>query len=1550
MTALLLALALGAGALSNFPVDAGGKIAAPAVGVTFDGAPWVVVAAGGQLAAFRADGTPPPGLPMALGTDESDLAVGAPAAADMDGDRRPELAVVTGSGKVALWSAGGAPAGWPVSLGARARAGAAFADVDGDGKPELVVGDDRGRLHALERSGAEAHGFPVQLGRSAVTSAPASAAFAGGLSLVVGCEDGKVHVVNGAGRARPGFPLSTAFAVTGAPAFADLDEDGSLDLLVASQDFKLHAVDGKGAALPGFPAAASYRLYEGPAVADLDGDQRLDVLFAAADGQLHAVSGTGAPLKGFPVRVGARTFGGPAVGDLDRDGKLEVVVALADGSVAAVSAAGKALPGFPGSVGEPEVTASPLLLDLAGDGSLSIFVGTPSGQLHALRAARASAPVAGPAAVPWPGPGRDAARAGRYGPNPPTYQALALAPATPRRADALRASWRASWLDAAPGEGPPAPRIRWLRDGQVVAALEGKAEVPAGTLRRGERWSFEVSPPSGAGEGRVVRSGEVLVLDTAPTTPSIRLEPAAPARGLQVKAVLEKPATDPDGDAVRYTYDWLLDGLETGVGGETFPGDRLRSGLVLTARVVASDGTLQAPPATADGRVLNTAPGLAAVALEPAMPRVTDVIRVLVASPAVDPDGDSLAYRQRWLVEGAPLPLPAGAGEVPAGLVRKGQRLQVEVRAFDGAEEGPPALAEVRVGNSPPEAPRVEIQPARPRRGEPLRATLVAPAADADGDPLRYAFTWTRDGAPLQVAGDGREVPGTEVARGQRFEVAVRATDGELTGPPVTAVVTVVNTPPAPPRLALEPRHPRGGEPIRLVVVQPARDADGDPVKLGIGWTREGKPTGTADEVLPPAAFKKHERIRLVVTPGDGLEAGVPVADEVLVENAPPGAPGLAFAQPQPVVTAPLLVQVKTPAADPDGDPVTYRYRWRRNGAVVQVLGKAAAADPQWTDANEVPATLLVKGDRWEVEAQAFDGEVHGPSGAAAVTIANSPPPSPRPAFLPERPRRVDGLIADLAQVPDADGDHLAYRYTWTRNGQRFEAPPDQAQIPRGTPRRGERWAVEVVALDGEAESRPGRVEVVIADTAPGHVGLALCDGPVQSGAVPEVRVVAPAEDADGDQVAYRYAWRVGGQAVAGGGSARFPRPLKKHEVAEVLVTPWDGELAGPVASAACVARNTPPGAPQVQLEPAAPTALTGLSVRIVQGAVDHDGDPVAYRYRWTRDGLPYPLEGATAPPRTMRHGERWGVEVVPTDGEAAGAPVLLSAQVGNTPPPVPAAVVKPLSPTVGQLLTCQTTVPERDVDHEAITVRYRWLLDDVPQPLAEGAPVLPAQVVRRGQRWRCEAWSSDGTAESAKAVAEVKVQNSPPGAPRLAVEPDPARTSDELSCRVATPAVDPDGDPVSYTFSWWRNERPLPGSAAATLPRLATTRGDRFRCAATPSDGSLPGPAASAERTISNTPPGPARVRVAPQAPKVGQALRCEVEVKAQDPDGDSVRYRYRWQRNGTNQPFSESTDEVAPRMLRPGDRWRCSVVPSDGDMDGPESGSEEVEVLGGA
>jgi len=1550
MNGLLVALALGASALSNFPREAGGKISFPAVQVAVGGSPAVVVAAGDRLTAFRADGGTPAGFPVTLSAAPDEVASGAPAAADMDGDGKPEIAAVTSAGRVFLWS-GGVPKAWPVQLGARARAGASFADVDGDGRPELLVGDERGRLHALEKSGAEARGFPVSLG-SPVTSPATSGVLPGGRALAVGCEDGKVHVLDLKSlRDRPGFPLATHFAVSGAPAFADLDDDGVLDLVVASQDFNVYAVTANGESLPGFPAAAGYRLYEGPAIADVDGDGKLDVVFTAADGVVHAVSRAGVPVPGYPVHIGTRLVGGAAIGDLDRDGTLEVVAVSGEGTVHALGRGGKELRGFPVDLGSTEVTAGPLLADVAGDGTLSVFVGLPTGDLHAVRAERSGNAVA---AAPWPGAGRDATHSARFGPYPPTYKDLRLDPAAPTVGEALRAGWRGVWLDAPAGEQVPAPHITWYRNGAAIRDLDGKKELPAGTAHRGERWRFTLAAPAAPSraEGPPLSGPEVLIRDTAPGAPEVAIEPARPLRMIPTKAVIVRPAVDPDGDKVSYRIDWLVDGVPIGVSGESLPGEKLRKGALVGVRVVASDGELDGPAALALARVADTAPGPVEIALEQKAPHRGEPIRVKVTKPATDVDEDPITYEYRWSVAGNPANLPAATAELPTGVFVKHHKVRVEVNATDGELSGPSASAEVTVVNSPPTAPKVEILPETPRKGDGLRAVITAAAEDADQDPLTYRFSWKKNGQAFTgTTGGGREVPGSVVARDDRFEVTVLASDGEVDGPAATAAVKVVNTPPVPPIIAIEPRHPMGGQPLRLVVVQPARDADGDKVSETIAWTHDGEPTGKAEPALPATAFHKHEKVRVTVTPRDPFVAGPAAGDEVVIDDAPPGAPAIAFLTEKPTVGKPLEVKVTKPAPDADGDAITYAYRWLRDGSPVQIDtgGSAPHEAPYWTTSAKVPASELAKGQHWEVQAQAFDGEEHGPVVRAEVAIVNTPPPAPAIKFIPVKPRRIDGLAIAGQQPPDADGDSITYRYAWTRNGAKVDVPPEQSMIPRGVPKKGEKWAVEVLASDGEAESAPARLEAVIADTAPGQTSVSLCDGPVPAGTVPEVKIVKPAVDPDGDTVVYHYEWTLNGKVMAGGrGQTRFAaQPLKKHDLLRVAVTPFDGELSGPVASAECQVVNTPPGPPEIALEPAEPTALTGVRVVVRKPPADRDGDNISYRYAWTRDGLPVSFETAAIPLSTMRHGEVWRVEVTPFDGEERGAPVVAQATVKNTPPAAPAVLVVPEVAGVGQELTCQVKAPQKDPDEEPVAIHYKWHRNGQLVPVAEDSPTLPVGIVRRGERWKCDVWASDGFAESPRVAGEITIRNTPPTAPLVMVEPERPHRRDALACRIAGPSIDKDGDPVTYTYAWWKNGKSAPpGADPSRVESSRIAKNERWKCSATPSDGTAAGPAGTAERTVLNTPPTPARARLSPAAPRAGLSLRCELTAKSEDADGDAVRYRYTWVRNGEPQSFAGTSQEVPGRLLKAGDRWQCRVVPTDGTDDGPETASEETAI----
>jgi hypothetical protein len=124
---------------------------------------------GGQIHAFRPDGSELPGFPIF--TDQAMSS--SPAIGDIDGDGKPEIVIGTGSffpgraHKVYAFHCDGSPVlNWPVSVDGQVVNAPALGDLDGDGIPEVVVTDDNsglsGTFHVYAFRGTGAQLWKIQ--------------------------------------------------------------------------------------------------------------------------------------------------------------------------------------------------------------------------------------------------------------------------------------------------------------------------------------------------------------------------------------------------------------------------------------------------------------------------------------------------------------------------------------------------------------------------------------------------------------------------------------------------------------------------------------------------------------------------------------------------------------------------------------------------------------------------------------------------------------------------------------------------------------------------------------------------------------------------------------------------------------------------------------------------------------------------------------------------------------------------------------------------------------------------------------------------------------------------------------------------------------------------------------------------------------------------------------------------------------------------------------------------------------------------------------------
>lgn len=280
--------------------------------------------------------------------------------------------------------------------------------------------------------------------------------------------------------------------------------------------------------------------------------------------------------------------------------------------------------------------------------------------------------------------------------------------------------------------------------------------------------SEEASRPSGAAmaasEPAAEREG-----NRPPRIERVRIEPERPLPGQTLRALVE--ASDPDGDPVRLRYAWTVEGRPAGEGRSPTLEAEFAKDERVEVSVVASDGRGEST-ATATARVRNRPPVLHGVYLS-VEEEVDSGDRVLAGPEASDPDGDPLEFEYAWLVNGEPVEEPEGR-VFPAEGVRRGDRIQVRVVAYDGEDRSHPVTSPaVRVGNSAPEIAGLP----EPRR-EDGTFHYDFEARDPDGDAqLRFRLAQAPEGMTIDpVLGVATWRP--ELSQVGSHPVEVVVTDG----------------------------------------------------------------------------------------------------------------------------------------------------------------------------------------------------------------------------------------------------------------------------------------------------------------------------------------------------------------------------------------------------------------------------------------------------------------------------------------------------------------------------------------------------------------------------------------------------------------------------------------------------------------------------------------------------------------------------------------------------------------------------------------------------
>ncbi len=237
------------------------------------------------------------------------------------------------------------------------------------------------------------------------------------------------------------------------------------------------------------------------------------------------------------------------------------------------------------------------------------------------------------------------------------------------------------------------------------------------------------SPPAGAPAPASQDFGEAAG-NRAPILESVRLDPAEPAQGATLHAVVT--ARDPDGQPVTLAHRWFVDGAEQRVNEASLALAGAAKGAEIRVSVTASDGELTSEEMESSARVIDRPPSITATVLKPEG-SVAPGQPVAASAVAGDPDGDAIDFEYTWFVNDEPRS-DTGSLFKTDGL-KSGDTIYADVRASDGANWTEPArTATVTVGSGHPE---ITSTPPGLRGDGVFHYQVVA--VDPDGDKrLRY--------------------------------------------------------------------------------------------------------------------------------------------------------------------------------------------------------------------------------------------------------------------------------------------------------------------------------------------------------------------------------------------------------------------------------------------------------------------------------------------------------------------------------------------------------------------------------------------------------------------------------------------------------------------------------------------------------------------------------------------------------------------------------------------------------------------------------------------
>ena len=409
-------------------------------------------------------------------------------------------------------------------------------------------------------------------------------------------------------------------------------------------------------------------------------------------------------------------------------------------------------------------------------------------------------------------------------------------------------------------------------------------------------------------------------------------------------------------------------------------------------------------------------------------------------------------------------------------------------------------------------------------------------------------------------------------------------------------------------------------------------------------------------------------------------------------DNIPPYSPIVSLSplapQTQDTITATLIFD----PTDPDGDPVSLAYTWKKDGIEQTING------------DTILHTQTQKGEVWTLDAYTFDGSLQSALVSVSTTIRNTPPSITRVETTTDTPNAASHISIDNIEAEDADGDSISLEIHWYQDGAHRSEFRNDYVIPTEHIQKDQLWEASITPHDGEEEGEEYIQTFTVQNTEPEIISVQIAPQDAFESSVLTAHIEAIDEDMD--TLSYSLSWNVNGINIASSETLDGTF-FDKGDTITLTAEAFDGNgTSDPVSSTPITIQNTAPTVSSIAISPPIPYTTSTLTCSVVVEN-DADQDPLTISYEWFVNNQPSLVTGDTFDSSFFEKGDTIRCEANVSD-QIDQTSIDLETIIQNTAPVVQeVTLTNPAS--MMDILYCEPV--STDNDNDFIIHQYEWFV-----------------------------------------------------------------------------------------------------------------------------------------------------------------------------------------------------------------------------------------------